>query len=328
MVSLSRLRRVCSQTLLLVGCVLTQVCPALPLWGAPALDLSGVLLPLLEEKARRGDPLVLRSLGIHHLRGLGTPRNPKEALRCFLLAQEGGDPVGRAFAGFAFQEGWDAPRDEAKARERFEGLRGILLPLAQKGDPEAQVVLGRLFHQGLGGAKQAKEAARWFRAAAQQKDPEAQLLLGQLLVAGRGLPRDLQEGTLWIRRSVEQGYMEGQAALGRLYVSGVGVPRNDGEALWWLRRAADQGSPSGQHARGLLFLQGRGVPRCESEGAAWIRLAALQGAPAAQGELGVLYYCGRGVEEDLEEASLWFERAAEGGDPLAQSYLGTLYGYG
>ena len=78
-------------------------------------------------------------------------------------------------------------------------------PLAEAGDPEAQVALAGLYLSGTGVARDPVEAARWYRLAAQRGDPVAQLNLGDLYARGLGVGRDLVQAYLWLSLSAAQG---------------------------------------------------------------------------------------------------------------------------
>ena len=67
---------------------------------------------------------------------------------------------------------------DAFDREDYETLYKLTLPLAEKGNAKAQYILGGMYSEGLGGAQDYKEAARWYRLAAEQGDAKAQYHLG------------------------------------------------------------------------------------------------------------------------------------------------------
>ena len=80
------------------------------------------------------------------------------------------------------------------------------LPLANKGDPEAQTYVGELYERGVGG-----EAPRYADAAQ------------------------------WYRKAADQGYARGMINLGFLHEKGLGVARDPAVALAWYRKAAGLG---------------------------------------------------------------------------------------
>src|ERR1700687_4409871 len=52
----------------------------------------------------------------------------------------------------------------------------------ERGDDEAQYLLGQMYLNGLGVTQDEAEAARWYRKSAELGHPEAQLALGNLLL--------------------------------------------------------------------------------------------------------------------------------------------------
>lgn len=77
----------------------------------------------------------------------------------------------------------------------------VWLPLAQQGDPEAQVYVGEIYEKGLGVEPQYALAAEWYRKAAEQGDARAQINLGALYERGLGVPQDAQQAVYWYRRA-------------------------------------------------------------------------------------------------------------------------------
>ena len=113
-----------------------------------------------------------------------------------------------------------------------------LAPLAQQGNAEAQLFLGKMYMSGRGVPKDADSALKWFRAAADQGNAEAQFFLGAMYL----LPaKDVPQGLKWLRLSAEQGMPDAQLLLGMAYLKGRDVPRDLVEADVWLQLAAAQG---------------------------------------------------------------------------------------
>ena len=102
-----------------------------------------------------------------------------------------------------------APIDDATAA--YEGgdfvtaLR-LLRPLAQAGDPLAQVDLGRMYDRGVGVAPDDAESAVWFRKAALQGYAIGQFNLGLAYHKGRGVALDYVQAARWTELAAVQGY--------------------------------------------------------------------------------------------------------------------------
>jgi TPR repeat protein len=204
----------------------------------------------------------------------------------------------------------------------------LLLPLASRGDPIAQVYIGKMYDAGLGVLENHSEAVKWFRRAAEQGNADAQFFLGESFASGRGVPKDLRQALAWYRLSAEQGAAGAQATLGRMYEMGQGVPAEPAESAKWYRRAAEQGVAEAQASLGRFYRLGIGVSRNYAESFKWYLRAAEQ--QNADGEAGVarMYHQGLGIPKNHAEAFKWYGRAAPRGHTEAQAGLGQMYHLG
>ncbi|WP_245518206.1 MULTISPECIES: tetratricopeptide repeat protein [Azorhizobium] len=84
-------------------------------------------------------------------------------------------------------------RDPARARDMFSYAASYF------GDPDAQFRLGKMYLDGTGMSRDPRQAARWLILSAQKGQYEAQALLGQLLFRGdEGIPRQGARGLMWL----------------------------------------------------------------------------------------------------------------------------------
>ena len=157
------------------------------------------------------------------------------------------------------------------------------------------------------------EVLRIIRPMAEAGSPDAQVLLGKCYENGLGVPQDGAQAVAWFRKAAEQGYAEGDLQMGYSYEVGFGVPQNMQEAVAWFRRAADKGLATAQYKLGVLYNEGRGVEKNAVEAVQWFQKSAAQGNPYAQRYLGACYEYGVGVEKDPAQAQLWYSRAAAQG---------------
>ncbi|MBF0161252.1 MAG: sel1 repeat family protein [Magnetococcales bacterium] len=80
---------------------------------------------------------------------------------------------------------------------------------AMLGDSAAQMMLGKMFHEGNGGVLQSDaKAALWYLMAAEQGNGQAQLILGLMSLRGQGVPRDAVESYKWLHIAAAQGNPE------------------------------------------------------------------------------------------------------------------------
>jgi TPR repeat protein len=139
-------------------------------------------------------------------------------------------------AGLACLSCGSGQKAKAPAPESLESLRGR----AEKGDAEAQWLLGIAYDEGDGVAQDYAEAVRWYRKAAEQGEAVAQSNLGLMYDKGRGVPQDYAEAVRWYRRAADVGITDAQFNLGRMYSEGRGVPQDYIEAHVWFNLAASR----------------------------------------------------------------------------------------
>lgn len=157
-------------------------------------------------------------------------------------------------------------------------------------------------------------ALRLWRPLADQGNPDAQLRVGYLYDGGYGVPKDYAEAARWYRKAADQGNSGAQAMLGYMYSDGHGVPKDYTEAARWYRKAADRGVATAQAMLGLLYEDGHGVSQDYAEATRWFLKAADQGRADVRYFLGGNYFLGHGVPKDYVQAYMWWNLAAIGGD--------------
>ena len=187
------------------------------------------------------------------------------------------------------------PEQAMKAMERgdYKTALGELRPLAEKGDAEAQFLLGMLHDSGKGVAQDQAAAASWYRKAAKQQHVMSQIYLGILLYSGQGVKQDAAEAARWFQSAAEAGNDQAQFYLGAMCERGAGVPADTSEAIRWLRKSAAQRNT---RAMGLLATTLFGRSRDSQDlvdAYAWSHLAAeLDPVQATTASRGVIEkYC-------------------------------------
>jgi TPR repeat protein len=193
------------------------------------------------------------------------------------------------------------------------------LPIAERGDPNAQFNVGLLYASGKGLPLDHNLAAQWYRKAAEKGVAAAQYNLAVMYANGDGVPRDVREAANWLKKATDAGLPMARRNLASLYDSDA--LRNYNEARQAYQAAAEAGDPRAQFDLGLLYDLGRGGPKNYEEAAKWYRKAADQGYAPAMINLGILYYNASGVERDLVQAYAWFVRAKLAHEPRANELL-------
>ena len=116
-----------------------------------------------------------------------------------------------------------------------------LRPLAQQGNVEACLLLGRMAENGWGMPRSDITAWRWYKAAADRGEPQALLRAGQFAELGRGIPLDRRLAFGLYKRAAEAGNAEARGRMGEMALDGRGVKANAVEGMLWLRQAAAGG---------------------------------------------------------------------------------------
>lgn len=128
---------------------------------------------------------------------------------------------------------------------------------AETNDANCQYNLALMYEQGIGVAKDEKEARTWYRKAAESGNSNAQFNLGVLYENGRGGEVDFVQANRWYRQAAVQGDALAVGNLGMLYLRGDGVKVDKvaGVALL-LRSATLDSSPENYARRNLAATRG------------------------------------------------------------------------
>lgn len=137
-------------------------------------------------------------------------------------------PTGLEYAGPLFQD---------RHRGVSEPLKEWLLAQANRGDPYAQLYLGRAYDDLAGTSANANRAAEWYGRAAAAGIAEARYRLALLQIQDNP-PRAIE----LLAAAARQGHARANEALADCYLTGEIVPRNTARAIGYLERASDAGS--------------------------------------------------------------------------------------
>lgn len=165
--------------------------------------------------------------------------------------------------------------------------------------------------------------------AAEKGNADAQAMLGLAYLQGsRGAPKDLVIAKNWLSQSAKSKSILGQFLLGYHYLQNAKDDRDYAEAAALLSAASERGCVSAKFYLGALRLEGKGVGKNVQRGIEEIRSAAESGSIYAQLWLGSSYAAGEYVGKDPAAGFEWIKRAAAGGDSLAEMALANLYASG
>lgn len=124
-------------------------------------------------------------------------------------------------------------------------------PLAEQGDTKFQYILGSMYSDGQGVAKDDVEAVKWYLLAAEQGYAIAQNSLGLSYANGQGVVQDFTEALRLYHLAAEQGYAKAQSNLGVMYARGRGVPEDLVIAYVLFDLAASQGDEKAKENRDM-----------------------------------------------------------------------------
>ncbi len=149
-----------------------------------------------------------------------------------------------------------------------------LQPLAEQGNATVQALLANMYLKGLGVPREPTRAQYWFHKAAAQGNPQAQVGLG--LLCFQGIGGQPTEAVAWFRRAARRGHPEAYSNLGTLYAKGRGVEQDYSQAVQWYRKAANTGIVQAQYNLGQLYAAGHGVARDPIRAYKWYQVAVSQ----------------------------------------------------
>ena len=115
--------------------------------------------------------------------------------------------------------------DPERAREMFNYAASYFR------DPDAQYYLARLYLNGTGAPHDPRTAARWFGLSAQKGQCQAQAMLGAMLFAGDHVPRQAARGLMWLTLAKDSARTADQAWVEKLYDSAYQQSTEDERAL-------------------------------------------------------------------------------------------------
>ncbi|MCX6052963.1 MAG: tetratricopeptide repeat protein [Campylobacterales bacterium] len=132
---------------------------------------------------------------------------------------------------------------EAHSKNDLDVAVKCLEPLAQNGEPTAQLTMGIMcFWGGSCVPKNIDEALKWYTLSANQGNASAQYKLGELYYHGTEIKQNLSEAVRWYVASANQGNAVSQSRLGHIYTFGEGIPVDYKEAMRWYTLAIKSGN--------------------------------------------------------------------------------------
>lgn len=135
----------------------------------------------------------------------------------------------------------------------FGAAQRVWVQLAERGDHDAQFMLGYLSEAGLGRPWSARAAAAWYRLAADAGHAEAQWRLAGLYAQGLGVPYDPLEAERWWAAAAAGGHGQSAFRLGTARLERAAGAEDVASALAAFERAAALGWPAARAYRDALM---------------------------------------------------------------------------
>jgi len=149
--------------------------------------------------------------------------------------------------------------------------------VAEQGNQEAQLIVGKMYMIGQGVEKDSEQAIQWFKAAAGQGNTDAQFFLGAMYLLPQ---RDISEGLKWLKLSADRDLPDAQFLLGMAYLKGENFTHDLVQAYMWLELAAAHGGEFYQSQRNDAERQmtAEQIAQAKTLAAAWKpKVAAVSG---------------------------------------------------
>lgn len=154
---------------------------------------------------------------------------------------------------------------------------------------------------------------------------KAQVLIGDMYLQGKGVARDEAMAYQWMQKAANLGDAQAMSLVAISFEEGAGVARSDALALEWWRKAAGFGYGTAQTTLALRLLASDQRSAAHAEGMQWLQKAAISNESDAQLLLGAAYYEGaRGLPKDRNQALHWLRAAAAQGNKEAQAAVAVI----
>lgn len=201
--------------------------------------------------------------------------------------------------------------------------------LADKGDVNAQLLVGYSYLYGENGATADYDKAfEYYAKAAMQDDAVGLNNLGSLYYSGIGVARNTAKAAILFEKSANLGNAEAAVNLGFILISGNGVKKNPTLAMEYFEKAAAENNPTAQFMLGYAYYTGKLREKDYAKAAPLIKSAAASGFDEAQYVISLMYVNGLGFPQNYGNAVKNLKAAAEQGSVEAMLMLGDILARG
>lgn len=263
---------------------------------------------------------------------------------------ESGDALSILRLAQCYKYGFKVPKDSLKVIELSQKAIKVSKKAAKKGDPEAQLNMGRALIE-LKTHEDSLAAFEWMTKSAEQGNSYAMNNIGMFYLSGDIVKKDEALGIEWLKRAALAKLDLAQFTLGKNYYYGNRpFPEDNDKAVFWLSEAADQGFIQAECLLAKCYQNGYGVNKDYEKAINLLKRAEAQytisptyfhginlfqylyGEKATMIDcyalLGIFYDNGFGCIQDNGKAAEFYKKAADGGNANAMNNLGVMFANG
>ena len=226
---------------------------------------------MLQKAAEAGSLEAMYDLSDCYYDGEGVDKNMPLAIKWMTKAADGGYVKAQAALGAAYCMGGDGLDQSYTLSEKY------LLMAANKDNVDAQAFLSTLYVA----MEDYEKAMVWARKATQMEHPQACLMLGRIYDEGLGVDIDHKEGLRWFEKAADKGDADAQNIVGNIYSNGEYVEQDNKKAFKYYQLAALQGHLYGMYNLGGCYAGGMGTEIDLFKAGEWLRKAAENGLQEA-----------------------------------------------
>ncbi len=214
----------------------------------------------------------------------------------------------------------------------------ILIQLAQKGDAEAQYIIGQINGLDRYGIYNYEESFYWTKLSAEQNFPEAQFYLAILYSEGKGVKKDLSLSHKYFLESSNQNYPQSYPELAYNFYYGEGVNKDINKAIKWWKKTINFPVPILEFSKFNTFNAYQGLYYIYMWEENFIDykqayhfanlLLEERGEGTDYDRIAYMLQFGYGINKNITKAEQFYQIAVDKGDLYAKKNLADLYFFG
>ena len=272
---------------------------------------------ILEPLAKKGDATAQHNLAVLYQDGLGTKADAKQALYWYEKAAAQGEPEAQFMAGLMYSDGTGTAQDYKKAAYWYEKA-------AKKGSKDADFLLATWVYETN---PSNPDGIQRLMQVAEKGDAEAQAMIGESYLNGKGLEQSESKAIEWFEKAAAKGNATALYHLANFYFYGNSplIGKYPKKAIEYYTQAANKGNVDAQRQLAVCLYNGIGGAASQRDAFNWILKAVnANPSPITENNLAVCYLTGNGARTSASQALELFQKAADAGDVTAQYNLGAL----